>query len=56
MNGAAFGVMTFNTYRCGIYFDDGMQKIVKHVNLVNPDAVCFQVFTSCSKDECTVVW
>lgn len=38
-----FRVMTFNTWLSGASVRDGVLKIAKHVNLVDPDVVMFQV-------------
>jgi endonuclease/exonuclease/phosphatase (EEP) superfamily protein YafD len=35
-------VMTFNIWYNGKQVDDGIEKIAKHINIVNPDAVCLQ--------------
>lgn len=35
-------IMTFNTYSGGLKVNDGINKIAKHINLLNPDVVILQ--------------
>ncbi|VDM66144.1 unnamed protein product [Strongylus vulgaris] len=35
-------VMTFNTWNSGVHVEDGLNKIAKHIMLVNPDVVALQ--------------
>lgn len=35
-------IMTFNIWYNGKKVDDGIKKIAKHINIINPDAVCLQ--------------
>jgi hypothetical protein len=44
-NANTLRIMTFNTYRCGSYMTDGLNKVVKHIRAVNADIVALQVCT-----------
>ncbi|GMT33967.1 hypothetical protein PFISCL1PPCAC_25264, partial [Pristionchus fissidentatus] len=46
MPSEAFRVMTFNVWFGGSQVFDGVQKIVNHIKLVNPDVVALQELKS----------